>query len=143
MNNRDLRYMALARRLAIDNNICNKRFKLGAVITVKRDIISVGYNQMRTHPFQKRFQKNEESIYLHAEINAISNALNHVNKEALRSATLYVHRVKRVGPNQQHEWADGLACPCDGCRSAVVAFGIPRVVYSTDQYSEYQEEIFR
>lgn len=141
--NRDIKIMKLARRLAIDNYGVKDRFKLTAILTYKRDIISIGNNIMRTHPMQKKFGKNDEAIYLHAEINAISNALNHISKSDLKKCTLYIHRVKRNSPNKfKAQWVDGLACPCSGCQGAIAAFEIPRVIFSTDQNNQYTEAIF-
>ena len=141
--NRDMKIMNFTRRLAIDNPGVNKRMKLAASLVIKRDVISVGVNVMRSHPIQKKFGKNDEAIYLHAEINAIVNSLNHVDKDDLRKADLYVYRVKKdpTDPKRKH-WVDGLSCPCEGCMSAIDAFKIKRVVYSTDSNLEYGEMIF-
>lgn len=135
---RDIKVMQFVRRLAIDNHGVKNRFKLAAAITYKRDVISVGVNHMRTHPMQKQFGKNDESIYLHAEINCISNALNHLTKDELKKSTLYVYRVKRES-KYSSEWVDGLACPCEGCKSAILTFGIGRVIFSTDENDKYKE----
>lgn len=138
--NRDVKVMKLARRLAIDNYGVKDRFKLTSIITYKRDIISIGNNILRTHPLQKQFAKNSEAIYLHAEINAISNALNHIDKSDLKKCTLYIHRVKRNDSNKlKAEWVDGLACPCSGCKAAIISFEIPRIIYSTNENNKYIE----
>lgn len=142
-HNRDLKIMQFLRRVAIDNPGVNNRTKLSSALVIKRDIISVGVNIMRSHPIQKKFGKNDASIYLHAEINAIVNSLNHVDKDDLRKASLYVYRVKKdmYDPKRTH-WVDGLSCPCKGCMSAIDAFKIKRVIYSTDTNNEYSEMIF-
>lgn len=139
MKNRDRKIMKFIRRLAIDNDGVRKRFKLAAAIAVKKTIISIGLNEMRTHPLQCQFKKNEDSLFLHAEISAIANALNHVSKDDLRNSTLYIHRVKRKSSNNHRDWIDGIAYPCEGCRSAIAAFGIKRVIYSTDESDKYKE----
>lgn len=139
---RDKKIMQFVRRLAIDNPGVRERFKLSAALVIKRDIISIGNNMMRTHPIQKQFGKNNQSIYLHAEIHAICNALNHVDKDSLRKATLYVYRVKR-DEETKNTWVDGNACPCAGCTSAIHAFGINRVVHSTDQNEFFCETFYR
>lgn len=137
--NRDEKIMQFVRRNAIDNKGVRDRFKLSAALVIKRDIISVGNNMMRSHPVQKKYGNNDESIYLHAEINAICNALNHLVKDELRKATLYVYRVKRYSSVLNNKWVDGQACPCKGCTSAIYAFGINRVVHSTDVDNSYEE----
>lgn len=139
MKNRDLRIMKLLRRLAIDNEGVRKRFKLAAAVVSKKTIISIGLNEMRTHPLQGKFKKNNEALFLHAEIAAIANALNHVDKEDLRGSTLMVYRVKRKSSFNHRDWIDGLAQPCEGCMSAIVSFGIKRVIYSTNVTDKYEE----
>lgn len=141
--NRDVKIMHFVRRLAIDNPGVRERFKLSAAIAIKRDIISVGNNMMRSHPVQKQYGKNHQAIYLHAEINAICNSLNHIDKDDLRKATIYVYRVKRASSENSIDWVDGNACPCSGCTSAIQAFGIRRLIYSTDVTNEFNEVSFK
>lgn len=141
--NRDNKIMQFTRRLAIDNPGVNNRMKLAASLVIKRDVISVGVNVMRSHPVQKKFGKNDNAIFLHAEINAIVNSLNHVDKDDLRKADLYVYRVKKDtnDPKRTH-WVDGLSCPCEGCMSAIDSFNIRRVIHSTDVNNEFEELVF-
>lgn len=134
--NRDQRIMQFIRRQAIDvEKVSNARIAAG--VAIKGQLISTGRNQRRTHPFQKQFSKNDHAIFLHAETCAISNSLNHVDKEDLKKATLFIHRVKLPSKDSK-EYVDGLAKPCAGCMSAIVAFGIKRVIYSTDTNGEYE-----
>lgn len=140
--NRDRKIMQFVRRLAIDNPGINNRLKLAAAVVSKKDIISIGMNTMRSHPIQKKFGKNDNAIYLHAEIDAIVNSLNHIDKDFLRKCTLYVYRVKKDGNPKDRRWVDGLSCPCEGCMGAVDAFKIKRVVHSTDFNNEYEELYF-
>lgn len=141
--NRDLKIMQFTRRLAIDNPGVNNRTKLAASLVIKRDVISFGINVMRSHPVQKKYGKNDEAIYLHAEINAIVNSLNHVEKDDLRKASLYVYRVKKdTNDLKRKHWVDGLSCPCEGCMSAIDAFRIKRVIHSTDETNVYKELFF-
>jgi deoxycytidylate deaminase len=138
MLNRDIKFMQFAKRLAIDNYGVRNRFKLAALLVYKRDVISIGLNTMRTHPMQKKYSRNDESIYLHAEVNCIINALNHLNKNDLHKSTMYIARVKKPKPRSA-EWIDGNAHPCEGCCSAIEAFGIHRIVYTTDFNNKYEE----
>lgn len=128
--------MQLVRRHAID---AEKAYncKMAAAIAIRGQIISLGQNSKRTHPMAARYCRHGDAIFMHAEISAISNSLNHISTEQLKSSTLYIHRVKR--PTQfAVDWADGLAKPCSGCARAIVAFKIPRVVFSTDQKDSYE-----
>lgn len=135
LSNRDNRMLQFIRRQAIDTEKAGNA-RIAAGIAIKGQLISTGRNQLRTHPFQRQWAKNELAIYLHAETCAISNALNHVDKDELRRATLYIHRVKKPASGSK-EWIDGLAKPCAGCMSAIVAFGIRKVIYSTNETNHY------
>ena len=111
---------------------------MAAALTIKNQVISLGRNCNRTHPMAARYGRHHDGVFLHAEMAAIVNALNHVSKPDLLRSTLYIHRVKR--PNAySSEWVDGLAKPCTGCMAAIEAFGLKKVVYSTNKQYEYQE----
>lgn len=130
---RDQKYMALARRLAINNPM---KMKLAACLVIRNEVISVGYNSDKSHPMQKRFGKNSESIFKHAEVDAIVGALKHIDEDLLKRSTLYVFRVKRKNKGDL-TWVDGLAEPCPGCKRAIEHFGIKKVLYSTDSPELY------
>lgn len=102
------------------------RYFLAAAIVIKNRIISFGTNQMKTDPFQAKYAKNKDCIYLHAEIGAIKNALKRVDVDSLRKADLYVLRVR----NENRKRA--MSKPCAGCMRAIAEFGIRRVIYTTD-----------
>ena len=133
---RDIKAMLLVRRHAIDTErVANS--KMAAAIAVNGQIISLGRNSKKTHPMAARYSRHCDAIFMHAEIAVISNALNHINADQLRYSTLYIHRVK--SPHQYAAvWVDGLAKPCKGCASAIAAFKIPRVIYSTDTNDSYE-----
>jgi len=132
----DLRAMQLVRRHAIDTEKVYN-CKMAAAIAIRGQIISLGRNSRKTHPMAAKYSRHCDAIFMHAEISAIANSLNHISTEQLRHSTLYIHRVK--SPHQYAaEWVDGLAKPCKGCEMAIAAFKIPRVVYSTDQKDNYE-----
>ena len=136
INNRDIKVMNFLRRQAIDVKAV-KSSRIAAAISIRNDIISLGHCQKRTHPFQDRYSKNTEAIYLHAETNAISNALNHVHKNDLARATLYIRRVKKLDKDAE-DYVDGLAKPCPGCMRAILTFGLKKVVYSTEDNNVFE-----
>lgn len=105
--------------------------RLVAAVTKKGDIIGLGKNSMKSHPFQARFSKNESSIYLHAETAAILDAVN--RGENPRGGVMHVIRPLRDG-------SLGLARPCSGCMKALETYGIQRVVYS-NEVGSYSVEI--
>jgi len=136
INNRDIKVMNFLRRQAIDVKAV-KSSRIAAAISIRNDIISLGHCQKRTHPFQARYSKNPEAIYLHAETAAISNALNHVHKNDLARATLYIRRVKKLDKDAE-DYVDGLAKPCPGCMRAILTFGLKKVVYSTEDNNVFE-----
>jgi deoxycytidylate deaminase len=136
ISRRDFRIMSFLRRNAIDLEPV-KSSRIASAIAIKGNIVSLGYCSKRTHPFQKRFAKNPDAIYLHAETNAIRNSLNHMPPGDLQQATLYINRQKHP-PHDNKAWVDGLAKPCAGCERAIIEFGLKRVVYTTEITNEYE-----
>lgn len=93
--------------------------------------ISIGTNKDKTHPFQARFGKNQHSIFIHAETDAICRALKSIDQSDLKKCTLYVCRTKKNG-----EW--GVAKPCEGCWNAINEFEIGRVVWSLNGEGNFE-----
>lgn len=111
--------LELALKIAEANQI-EKLPRMSAVITKRNKIMSVGVNSHKTHPLQKRFARNPQSLHLHAEIAALKNALRKFSLEELSGATIYVARVLKDG-------SPALAKPCLGCEKALMEFGIKHV----------------
>lgn len=106
---------------------CGKA-RVGAILTYKNNIIAFGHNQYKTHPLQARYGRNERSIFLHAEINCIVNAIRSNSKFSyLSKSILYIGRYKHYN---MEDSGFGLAKPCIGCQRAITAFGIREVWYS-------------
>lgn len=101
--------------------------RLASAIVLKGDIVSFGVNQLKTHPFQAKYAKNDQALYIHSENAAIIRALKKIDKDDLKKSTLYVARVKNPG----NVW--GLACPCEGCMRAIDQFKIKTVVYTNNE----------
>ena len=103
--------------------------RLCAVLVHKGIIISVGFNQKKTHPFQKKHSKNNDAIWIHAENDCLVRAMHHHNKETIRKSTLYVLRLKQ---DQNGNLIRGMAKPCSGCQRAIAASNIQKICYTTD-----------
>ena len=58
--------------------------KFAAAVVHRNRIVSVGFNRMKSHPFQAKYAKNSEAIYLHAEIHSIKNALREIDRKSTR-----------------------------------------------------------
>ena len=112
--------------------------RFAAAIVYQNNIVSFGINSRKSCPFQKRFGKNEDSIYLHSETSAIKNALRLITLDDLTKSTLYICRVKYVDESKKR-FIFGLSKPCFGCSKAITEFGIKRVIYTTEgfDYASY------
>lgn len=105
--------------------------RIAAAVVYKNDIIAVGTNKFKTHPFQAKFSKHPSSIHLHAETDAIKNALKILSQHELSKATLYIVRIKFFDEFKK-KMVFGLAKPCPGCMKAIATFNINKVIYSLD-----------
>lgn len=128
--NRDKKIMRTLERVAMANEPA-ARARVGAMLAIKHEIVSVGYNKIKSDPFQKSYAKNSMAIYMHAEISAIKAGIKQYGVDELKRATLYICRVKGL----DLDW--GMACPCEGCKRAIIEFGIKKVVYSGNKREEY------
>lgn len=95
--------------------------KLAAAIMRRHKLISIGINSGKTHPLQKKFSKNNRCIHLHAEIDAIRNALRMGHN--IEGTTMLIARTKKNGQI-------GLAKPCQACQRAIIHFGIRDVIWT-------------
>jgi deoxycytidylate deaminase len=98
------------------------KHKHAAALYIGNRLISIGVNQFKTHPLQKKFGINDDAIYLHAEVDAIRNALKRVSLLDLQDATLYVAKSKAGTPK--------MSKPCAGCQRAIIHFGIQNVFWT-------------
>ena len=105
--------------------------RLSSCIVYKNDIVSFGVNEMKSHPFQAKYGKNFNSVYLHAETSAIKNALKYLTQTELSKATLYICRVKFHDPSK-NKMIFGLSKPCSGCFRCINTFNIRKVIYTLD-----------
>jgi len=107
--------------------------RIAAAVVFKKEIIALGVCKKQTHPLQKRFAKNPQSIYLHSEVDALRNVLRKHSPKILTECSLYVVRQKYLD-NDKEIFVDGIAKPCPGCQKAIKHFKIPHVYWSTDDY---------
>lgn len=112
--------------LAIANIGIRNRIKLAAGVVYKNRLVAVGVNSYKSHPLMTKFGKNPEAIYLHAEVDAIKNALRVLSLQELEKSDILVVRVKRDG----HDYKTCLAKPCDGCARAIQAFNLRNLYYT-------------
>lgn len=113
---------------SIDRPVRNIR--ISAAVVYKKQIISIGTCQNKTHPFQQYYASNPNAIYLHAEIDAIQQAVRLIGKEKMRHCNLYVHRLRKLGRFGNYVWA--IAKPCSGCHRCVLDHGLDNIIYTTN-----------
>jgi tRNA(Arg) A34 adenosine deaminase TadA len=136
MKSREHKYLSYLEKIAIAiNSESANRARLAACLVYKNDIVAIGVNQMKSHPFQAKFSRNIESIYLHAETDCLNNALRLVSLEEVAKSTLYVCRVKHHD-TMERKLVWGLSRPCSGCINAIATYDIRKVVYTCDN-NEY------
>jgi len=107
------------------------RARIAAALVYKNEILAIGTNKNKTHPLQGRYAKHEEAIFLHAEIDAIANALRRYDADTVAKSKLYIYRCKWTH-SKKPVITQGLAKPCEGCMRAIVAFDIKHVCYSLE-----------
>tara|TARA_B110000037_G_C16799784_1_gene375019 strand:+ start:92 stop:433 length:342 start_codon:yes stop_codon:yes gene_type:complete len=90
----------------------------GAIIVYRGKIIGHGYNKETVLNLNR---VNKWSI--HAEVDAINNALRKISKENLKQSTLIVVRVMKTGDIS-------LSAPCRCCSEFIKKCGIKNVYYS-------------
>lgn len=88
--------------------------KIGAVVVKRGNIISIGFNQLKTHT---------KSLHPHFMIHAEFDSIIGCSKEDLENSDIYVYREHKDG---------SLACskPCESCQRLIVSAGIKNVYYT-------------
>ncbi|MEM4396735.1 MAG: hypothetical protein QXR30_03695 [Candidatus Woesearchaeota archaeon] len=104
-----------------------------AAIYINKRFLTFGTNSRKSNPFQLKYGKNIESIYFHAETNAIKRAIDLIGFEELKKSrtTLFICRVKKMPNNRNFIW--GISKPCRGCMTAIIDMNINNVIYTLDE----------
>jgi len=120
-------------RLAIDSGGYSdiRRVPMAAGITYGKHLIATGVNQMKTHPLMLGEGYRADQLYMHAEIDAIRNALRLITPDQLSKCEIHVVRVKRPHTGSK-KWVHGLAKPCPGCARAIANFGLKNAYWTED-----------
>ena len=101
------------------------KFKIVAAVYLRNKPIAYGYCHLKSHTFQARYGRNDESIFWHAETYAIHNSLKRIDKSVLTKCTLYIARSKDRGEF-------GMAKPCCGCLKCIEDYNLKSVIYTLD-----------
>lgn len=108
------------------------RFKIASGVIFKNKLVAIGVNSYKSHPLMSKFGKNPQAIFLHAEVDAIKNALRVITLRDLEKSELLVVRIKLDGTL-------GNSKPCSGCMRAIEHFNLRTVYYSTETGMEKLE----
>lgn len=117
-----LSYLRIAQKMAF---LSQEEHKLGACAVKSGRVLGQGFNQLNKH--NKIVKKFFNYPTLHAEIASICR----LHADDIRDSVIYVYRERKSG-------SPGLAKPCARCILALIAFGVKRVVYSTDTFPFYE-----
>jgi len=90
----------------------------GAIVIYRGKIVGHGYNKQSVENLNR---VNKWTI--HAEVDAINNALRKISKDNLKQSTLIVVRLMKTGEI-------GLSQPCKCCSEFIKKCGIKNVYYS-------------
>ena len=131
---RNEKFLDILTKAAVDIPNPVRNYRLTSAIIYKNSIISFGANSYKTDPFQARWSKNDHAIHLHAEVNAIKNAIKRGGIDILKRSTLYIARVRSINGTGYER---AMAKPCIGCRRCIAEFGIKNVVYTTNEGHRY------
>jgi len=100
--------------------------RLEARVYYKGHLICAGYNSYtNSSKLQRRFG-GDKRPFVHAELDAIREAIYHVGIDSLAQCELYIERYKADGTL-------GLAKPCECCQRALEMFKFKRVYYTTER----------
>lgn len=121
----------------LDTKALGVRTRMVAAVLNKGKVVAVGHNSKKTHPLQGKFSKNEHAIYLHAEVDAIKNAIRKVGVDALEGMDVIVVRAKKV---RGQGWVFGDSKPCPGCERCIAHFNFKNTYYYRDGTLESFED---
>lgn len=117
--------------------------RVGAIITFKNKVISVGYNMTKSNPLQKEYNKyrsvngrefdtEKQNNGIHAECMAIKNATRLFNGD-LSKCNIFVYSERKDGSTR-------LSKPCKACQKLLIDHGIKNVYYTTNNNNLFSYE---
>lgn len=120
----------LKKRLLDRSDDCGKQ-KVACAIVKGNKILFIGENKYKTSPIQKEYAKHDKALFLHAEVDAIKQAIAMYGKKEISDCDIYIARTKKVGKTYEY----GLAKPCVGCMKLIHEVGFSNVIYTNDSNS--------
>lgn len=120
-------YLARIKRPEVRN------YRMASILVYdKREFID--YPRNKTHPTQKLYAKNEDSLFAHAEVGSVIQAKRFYRNDIDWSKSiLYIARVKAISSVCPDTFMPGLARPCEGCQRMIDKLGIKTVYYTLNE----------
>ena len=106
------------------------KFKIGAILTRGRRIISCGVNKYKSHPKQINPHTKALGTSIHAELDCIIKA----PYPMISGSSIYVARLLRDG-------TPGYCRPCESCISLLKEYGIKKITYTLEGKGITEEEL--
>lgn len=134
INNRKIKYFNIAKEVS-KLSTYNKQH-LGCVVVYKKQVLSVGYNQEKTHTLQaiynqyREFNHYDNCAKIHAETDALSK-IRHLDIDWSR-IEIYIYR-ERKDTNER-----ALAYPCRACQAMIRQLGIRNIYYTGEDSYCYE-----
>ena len=131
MRNRDLKFFNVAKEISKLSDFQPEH--IGAIIVLRNEVISTGYNRSKSSPSQGIWSARAgrpEAIYTHAEISCLDKLSF---RDDFRLAKIYVYRETKNGTLAN-------ARPCEICTMALKAYGVNHIFYTTND--GYAEEVW-
>ena len=101
------------------------RFRLGAVIIQNGRVLGKGFSQYRNSPINVS-DAHVKMCSVHAEADALRDAIGYFQQWPLKKATIYVARLNKANLLV-------LAKPCDRCTSLLLANGVKCMIWTIDE----------
>lgn len=115
-----MKYLKLLKKLSQLSN--HPQHKLSCILVNKHNIVSFGYNQLKTHTKSKHPYKA-----LHAEVDCLVG----LNFSETKGSTAYTYRETKNGKL-------ALARPCEFCNWILKMSGVKKVIYTVN--NSWKEE---
>lgn len=117
------RHLSTLRILAEEAEGVKSRVHVAGIVH-RKWLIASGTNRRKTHPLMSRFGKTEDCVVVHAEIDAIAEALSFTRQSVFQECALLSLRWHESG------WKN--ATPCAGCWEAIRYYKFPEVWASAE-----------
>lgn len=130
----DYKFFKKAKQVATISDF--NKVHIGCVAVYRGQVIGIGCNTNKTHPYQAKYNKLRDDIWTehkaHAEI-ACLNQIKHMDLKWSK-VKLYIFRTRYDKPY-------GMCRPCSACMGAIKDIGIKNIYYTTDNGYVYEEII--